>query len=144
MTAPPLVGCVVWSHHQGLGRYILETTEGNTTDDLQSSWEIDSVFCTFLEYKPTRHKLQKHPICIERGPEDYHLLSQDVQCRPHARRYYNAEGKGTIKSNQKLFIHTYKQVHSVYKKKRGGTSIYILNSIHYRGRSDLAFPLKTI
>ena len=28
-----------------LGRYILGTTEGNTTDDLQGSWEIDHQLC---------------------------------------------------------------------------------------------------
>ena len=37
---------------QGIGRYILGTTEGNTTDDLQGSWEIDhQLCCTCLEYK---------------------------------------------------------------------------------------------
>ena len=38
------------------------------------------------EYKPTRHKLQKHPIYTERGSEDCHWLSQDVQCRPPTRK----------------------------------------------------------
>ena len=58
------------------------TTEGDITDDLQGSWEIDhQLCCTCLEYKPTRHKLQKHPIYTERGSDDCHWLSQDVQCR---------------------------------------------------------------
>ena len=53
---------------QGLGRYILRTTEGDITDDLQGSWEIDHRLCrTCLEYKHTRLKLQKHPIYTERG-----------------------------------------------------------------------------
>ena len=56
-----------------------------------TSWgqqkEIDhQLCCTCLEYKPTRHKLQKHPIYTERGSEDCHWLSQDVQCRPPTRR----------------------------------------------------------
>ena len=39
---------------RGIGRYILGTTEGNTTDDLQGSWEINhQLCCTCLEYKPT-------------------------------------------------------------------------------------------
>ena len=55
----------------------------NTTDDLQGSWEIDhQLCCTCLEYKPTRHKLQKHPIYTERGSEYCHWLLQDVQYRP--------------------------------------------------------------
>ena len=70
-------------YHQGLGRYILGTTAGDITDDLQGSWEINhQLCCTYLEYKPTRHKLQKHPINTERGSEDCHWLSQDVQCQP--------------------------------------------------------------
>ena len=51
MTAPPLVGCVVWSHPQGLGRYIVGTTEGHNTDDLQGSREIDINYAA--------------PVCIE-------------------------------------------------------------------------------
>ena len=74
---------------QGLGRYILGTTEGDITNDLQGSWENDhQLYCTYLEYKPTRHKLQKHPIYTERGFENCHWLSQDVQCRPPTRRIY--------------------------------------------------------
>ena len=54
---------------------------------LMGSWEIDHQLCyTCLEYKPTRHKLQKHQIYTERGSEDCHWLSQDVQCRPPTRR----------------------------------------------------------
>ena len=43
-------------------------TEEEITDDLQGSWVIDhQPCCTCLEYKPTRHKLQKYPIYTERG-----------------------------------------------------------------------------
>ena len=66
---------------QGIGRYIMGTTEGDMTDDLQGSCEIDyQLCCTCLEYKPTRRKLQKHPIYTERGSEDCHWLRQYVQC----------------------------------------------------------------
>ena len=37
--------------------------EGDITDDLQGSWEIDhQLCCTCLEYKHTRNKPQKHQI----------------------------------------------------------------------------------
>ena len=62
-----------WQVHPG-------RTEGNISDDLQDSWEIDHPLCyTCLEDKHTQHKLQKHPIYTERGSEDCHWLSQDVQ-----------------------------------------------------------------
>ena len=51
------------------------------------SWEIDhQLCCTCLEYMHMQHKLQKHPIYTERGSEDCHWLSQDVQGRPPTRR----------------------------------------------------------
>ena len=59
---------------------------GQQKETLQGSWNIDyQLCCTCLEYKPTRHKLQKHPIYTKRGSEDFHWLSQDVQCRPPTR-----------------------------------------------------------
>ena len=51
-----------------------------------------------------RHILQKHPIYTERGSEDCHWLSQDVQCRPLTRRSQNAEGKGTLLGSYKSRI----------------------------------------
>ena len=60
---------------------------GRHNNNIQGSWEIDhQLSCTCLEYKPTRHKLQQHPIYTEQRSEDCHWLSQDVQCRPPTRR----------------------------------------------------------
>ena len=45
----------------------------NMTDNIQGSWEIDhQLYCTCLEYKPTRYKLHKHSIYTERGSENCH------------------------------------------------------------------------
>ena len=47
-------------HTYGLGRYIMGTTKGNTTDDLQGSRMIDhQLRRTCLESKPTRHQLYR-------------------------------------------------------------------------------------
>ena len=51
------------------------TTKGNTTDDLQGSWQIDhQLHRTCLEFKPTRHQLQKNQIYTGRGSEDRYWL----------------------------------------------------------------------
>ena len=78
------------------------TTEGDIIDDLQGSWEIDhQLCCTCLEYKPTRHKLQKHPIYTELrytfcavpcklsggGPQQsWHHLTRAMKETLHSRR----------------------------------------------------------
>ena len=41
---------------QGLGRYILVTTEGNTTDDLQGSWEIDHNYAASTNLRDTNYR----------------------------------------------------------------------------------------
>ena len=63
----------------------METTEGNTTDDLQDGR------CTCLESKPTRHQLQKNKIYTEPGSEDPHWLSYDVQYQSPTHRRRDAE-----------------------------------------------------
>ena len=45
----------------------------------------------FVESKPTRHQLQKNPIYTERGSEDRHWLSQDVQYRSPTHRGRDTE-----------------------------------------------------
>ena len=63
---PKILGVYLEQYLQGIDRNILGTTEGDITDDLQGSWEIDhQLCCTGLEYKPAQHKLQKHPIFNE-------------------------------------------------------------------------------
>ena len=48
-------------HPYSISRYILYTTEENTTDDLQIGRKIDhQLHCTCLESKPTRHQLHTH------------------------------------------------------------------------------------
>ena len=55
--------------------YHSTSTEGNSTDDVQGSWKIEyQSCCTFLEFKPTRYQLYKHPTCTERGAENRHWL----------------------------------------------------------------------
>ena len=68
---------------QCLGSYILRTTEGNMTNGLQGSREIDHQH--LFAYKHTLHKLHKHPIYTKRGSEYCHWLSQDVQTSQHCR-----------------------------------------------------------
>ena len=79
-------------HPKGIGRYILGTTEGNTTDDIQGSRKIEhQLRRTCLESKPTRHQLHKNPIYTERDSEGRHWLSQDVQYRLPTHRSRDAE-----------------------------------------------------
>ena len=66
VTSPPLIGCVVWNHLQGLGMYILGIPYGNSTDDVQGGWKINNqLCCTCLKSKSTRHQLHTHPIFTE-------------------------------------------------------------------------------
>ena len=75
------------------------TLQGNTTDDLQGSGQIDhQLRRTCLDSKPTRHQIQKNLIYTERGSEDRYWISQDVQYRSPTHRSRNAESYGTLQS----------------------------------------------
>ena len=66
------------------------TTEGDITDDLQGSWEIDhQLYCTCLEYKPTRQYTQNEALRIATGchkmssVDHLHVEAKMLKVRDH-------------------------------------------------------------